>query len=127
MGNIAYFEIPFVKAERARKFYGKVFGWKIKSTPMEGMPEYSSITTGKPKKSKGMSELNMGGLTKKMSSDHTIMNFVQVKNVKVTLKSVKAEGGKQKGEIMVIPKVGIVAMIIDSEGNTLGIWEAEKK
>ena len=127
MGNIAYFEIPADDVERAKKFYAKVFGWEIKNTPMPNMPDYSSITTGKAFKEKGMSNLNMGGMMKRMFPEHTVMNYIQVDSVDKSLETIKKQGGKQMGERMVIPEVGIIAFFTDTEDNALGIWEAEKK
>ena len=42
-GRIVHFELPYDDAERARSFYGGVFGWDIQSYP--GM-EYSMVSTG---------------------------------------------------------------------------------
>lgn len=127
MGNIAYFEIPSDDVERAKKFYEKVFGWEIRSAPMPGMPDYSSVTAGKPFKQKGMSYLNMGGMNKRMWPGQPIMNYVQVDSVDKTLELVRQQGGKQMAEKLTIPEVGVIAFITDSEGNSLGIWEAQKK
>jgi predicted enzyme related to lactoylglutathione lyase len=127
MGNIAYFEIPSDDVERAKKFYAKVFGWEIKSTPMPGAPDYSSVSTGKTSVEKGMGQLNMGGMMKRMYPGQPITNYVEVDSVDKTLDVVKKNGGKQMGERLVIPTVGIIAFIFDSEGNNLGLWEAEKK
>lgn len=43
--GIVYFEISADKPERAVKFYGKTFGWKI--VKWEGPIDYRLITTGK--------------------------------------------------------------------------------
>ncbi len=127
MGNIAYFEIPTDDIERARKFYSKVFGWEIKNTPMPNLPDYSSVNTGKAIIQDGMAQLNMGGMMKRMFPHQQITNYVQVDSVDKTLELVKHNGGKQCGERLVIPSVGIIAFLTDSEGNMLGLWEAEKK
>lgn len=127
MANIAYFEIPSENIARAKKFYSKVFGWKINKTPMPNMPEYSSIVTGKSESKKGMSTLNMGGMMKRMYPEQGITSYVEVASVVNTLGLAKKQGGKKMGETMVIPKVGTIAFMTDSEGNTLGIWEPEKK
>ncbi|MFN7990749.1 MAG: VOC family protein [Candidatus Micrarchaeia archaeon] len=127
MGNIAYFEIPSDDVERAKRFYAKVFGWEIKKTPMPNMPDYASVTTGKAFMDKGMSYLNMGGVSKRMFPGQPITNYVQVDSVDKTLELVKKSGGKQMGEKIPVPTVGMLAFISDSEGNMLGLWEAEKK
>ena len=125
-GNIAYFEVPADDVERAKKFYSTIFGWEIKNTPMPNVPDYSSVTAGKPFMDKGMSYLNMGGMMKRMYPGQPITNYIQVASVEKTLELVKAHGGKQMGETLTIPKVGIIAFIADCENNHLGIWETEK-
>ena len=42
--SIVWFEIPADNPERAKKFYGSLFGWNIKLFP--GMTEYWHIDTG---------------------------------------------------------------------------------
>ena len=42
--NLIWFEIPADNPERAKKFYGSLFGWKIKKFP--GMTDYWHIDTG---------------------------------------------------------------------------------
>jgi len=42
--SIAWFEIPADDVERAKKFYGDLFGWKIERFP--GPQEYWHIDTG---------------------------------------------------------------------------------
>ncbi len=128
MGNIAYFEIPAEDIERAKKFYKTVFGWDIRNIPMEGVPpDYQSVMTGKPENVKGnnyeMSQLNSGGMMKRMFPEQPIMNYVKVDNIDETLKIVKESGGMMFGEKNKIPNIGIIAFIKDSEGNILGLWQ----
>ena len=127
MGNIAYFEVPTDNLERAKKFYHSIFGWEINSTPMPNMPEYSSITTGKAFSDKGMSYLNMGGMIKRMFPNQGIMNYIKVDSVDKTLESITKQGGKQMGERLVIPEVGVIAFFTDTEGNCLGLWQPAKQ
>ncbi len=42
--SIVWFEIPADNPERAKTFYGNLFGWKI--NPFPGNSEYSHIDTG---------------------------------------------------------------------------------
>jgi predicted enzyme related to lactoylglutathione lyase len=133
MGNIAYFEIPADDIERAKKFYMKVFGWKIENSKMPGIPpDYQGVMTGKARMEKAgdgyeMSQLNSGGMMKRMYPGQPIINYVQVDSLDDTLKMVGENGGKQMNETMTIPSVGRIAFIADSEGNTIGVWEQEKK
>jgi predicted enzyme related to lactoylglutathione lyase len=128
MGNIAYFEIPAEDIQRAKKFYMKVFGWDIQNYPMEGVaPGYQAVMTGKPANVKGpnyeMSQLNSGGMTKRMFPNQPITSYVQVESIDASLELVKTSGGKQHGEKVKIPNVGTIAFINDTEGNVLGLWQ----
>ena len=42
--SIVWFEIPADNPDRAKKFYGSLFGWKIAKFP--GMTDYWHIDTG---------------------------------------------------------------------------------
>lgn len=128
MGNIAYFEIPADDIPRAKKFYMKVFGWDIQNYALEGVaPGYQAVMTGKPVNASAngydMTQLNSGGLTKRMFPGQPITSYVQVDDVDKTLEIVKKSGGKQHGEKNKIPNIGTIAFITDTEGNVLGIWQ----
>lgn len=128
MGNLAYFEIPADDIGRAKKFYMLVFGWDIQDYPMEGVaPGYQAVMTGKPVNVKGpnyeMSQLNSGGMTKRMFPGQPITSYVEVENIDKSLELVKKSGGKQHGEKVKIPNVGTIAFINDTEGNVLGLWQ----
>ena len=132
MGNIAYFEIPADDIERAKKFYMKVFGWDIQKYDMTGVPaNYHSIMTGKPENVKGpnyeMSQLNSGGMLKRMFPGQPIMNYVQVDSIDKTMEMIKKNGGKEMGQRMDIPNVGKIAFFNDSEGNVLALWQPMRK
>nr|WP_320162582.1 VOC family protein [uncultured Methanoregula sp.] len=125
MANIAYFDIPADNVDRAKHFYHNLLGWKIEpakgaSMDQEKMAamEYQEIITGEAKEG----TMNMGGLYKRQMGEG-IKNYVMVEDLdKVLLKVVKL-GGK-----IVMPKedikgVGQVAIILDSEGNGIGLWK----
>jgi predicted enzyme related to lactoylglutathione lyase len=123
VGNIAYFEVPVDDLERAKQFYSSVLGWQIKTMPMPNMPDYSGIKTGEPFSDKEMSYLNVGGMVKRMMPNQPITTYVEVKSVDETIAKAKEAGGKQMGETLVIPAVGRVAFLFDTENNVIGIWE----
>lgn len=128
MGNIAYFEIPADDIERAKKFYMEVFGWDIRGMPLEGVPPgYQVVMTGKPVNVKSqdyeMSQLNGGGMTKRLFPGQPITSYVQVDDIDAMLEKVKLGGGRQHGDKIKIPNIGTIAFINDTEGNVLGLWQ----
>jgi predicted enzyme related to lactoylglutathione lyase len=44
MRKVVHFEIPADDLERAKDFYGSVFGWRLQTMPM-GDGDYTVVTT----------------------------------------------------------------------------------
>jgi predicted enzyme related to lactoylglutathione lyase len=44
MRKVVHFEIPADDLDRAKTFYGSVFGWQLQTMPMAG-GEYTTIVT----------------------------------------------------------------------------------
>jgi len=117
--SIIWFEIPADKPERAKEFYGKLFGWKI--NPFPTMPDYQHIDTGGPDASPD------GGLMKRMHPDHTITNYVNVPSVTKFMAKVEKLGGKVCAPKAAVPQMGYFTVCQDTEGNTFALWERNDK
>lgn len=117
---IVHFEIPADDVARARVFYEKVFGWKIKQLPMPpGGPEYYGVTTRK----EGEAGIN-GGLMKRNMPGQPFANYVSVKSIDDFLGRIQAQGGAlvmPKQEIA--PGMGSFAVFKDTEGNMMGLYQ----
>jgi uncharacterized protein len=128
MANISHFMIPADDVERARHFYSALLGWKIEpvqDTPgMPGMEamQYHVIRTGAAQKG----TLNSGGLYKRHMNE-PVLDFVEVEDVDAVLAKAEKLGGKITMPKTDIPGVGLVVMILDSEGNAIGIWKPARK
>lgn len=124
MANIAYFEIPANNVDRAKHFYHSLFGWKI--TPTTSLMDasnaaaiqYHDIITG-PATDGAM---NMGGMYRRQLNEE-IRNFVMVDDVDPVLAKVGNLNGRIRMPKTEIPGVGTVAIIEDTEGNSIGIWK----
>jgi hypothetical protein len=68
--SITWFEIPADDVERAKKFYGDLFGWKIERFP--GPQEYWHIDTG------GGDDTPDGALKKRKQPQEPVVNYVSV-------------------------------------------------
>ena len=44
MSKVVHFEIPADNVDRAKNFYGSVFGWELQTMPM-GEGEYTTVKT----------------------------------------------------------------------------------
>jgi predicted enzyme related to lactoylglutathione lyase len=125
MANIAYFEIPADNVDRAKHFYKNLLGWKIK--PAEGTSmdqkklaaiEYHEIITGEARDG----TMNMGGMYKRQMNE-PIKSYVIVEDLDNVLSNVVKLGGKIVMPKEAIKGVGHVAIILDTEGNGIGLWK----
>jgi uncharacterized protein len=128
MANIAYFDIPADNVDRAKHFYKSLLGWKIEPTKTSpdqakiAAMQYQDIMTGKAEEG----TMNMGGLYKRQMTE-TIKNYVKVEDIDEVLAKVEKLGGRIMMQKEMIPGVGLVAMIQDTEGNAIGIWKPMMK
>jgi predicted enzyme related to lactoylglutathione lyase len=117
---IVHFEIPADDVERAQKFYQQAFGWKI-SDPWK--MNYFFVETRK----KGEEGIN-GGLMQRKNPGQPFMNYIAVKSIDASLKTVVEAGGS-----ICMPKteigtgMGWIAAFKDTEGNVMGFHEAPSK
>ncbi len=120
MPTIVHFDVPADDPERAKNFYIELFGWKFQK-PIEGM-EYYLVETedleGKPGPE--------GGLGKREAADQRIMNYIGVTSVEEYLAKVEKLGGKVIMPKTVVPGWGYLAICIDTENNTFGLWENDE-
>jgi uncharacterized protein len=113
--SIVWFEIPADKVERARKFYGELFGWKIEKFP--GVQDYWHVDTGG-----GEDTLN-GGLLTRNQPEQQITNYIGVKSVTKSMEKVEKLGGKVCTPKTAVPQMGYFAICQDTESNTFALWE----
>ena len=115
MNRIVHFELPVDDAERAAAFYRKALGWQVHK--WQGPAPYWLVTTGTD--SPGID----GALTPRESPEQSTVNTVEVENVDVMILRVEHAGGKVAMPKMVIPGIGYIAYVLDTEGNLLGITQ----
>jgi uncharacterized protein len=113
--SIVWFEIPADNPERAKKFYGSLFGWNIKLFP--GMTEYWHIDTG------GGDDTPDGGMIARKHQEQPITNYVSVKSVTESMAKVEKLGGKVCMPKTAVPQMGYFAICQDTENNTIALWE----
>src|SRR6266496_2580059 len=117
--NIIWFEVPTNNVERAKKFYGELFGWKIEKLP--GPMDYWHIDTG------GAEGTPDGGLLKRQNPGHQgITNYVGVASVDQFVAKVQKLGGKVCMPKTAVSQMGYFAICQDTENNTFALWEMNK-
>jgi predicted enzyme related to lactoylglutathione lyase len=122
-GKVVHFEVPFDDADRARAFYGDVFGWQI-----QPMPEldYNFVQTG-PTTDQGMpTEPGYlgGGMMQRQSDIDRPVITIEVDSMDAALKSIAEHGGSAVGEPVPVATMGVAAYFKDSEGNLMGLWQS---
>jgi len=115
--SITWFEIPADDVERAKKFYGDLFGWKIERFP--GPQEYWHIDTG------GGDDTPDGALKKRKQPQEPLVNYVSVNSVTEFSKKIEKLGGKICMAKTAVPQMGYFAVCQDTEGNPFGIWQTD--
>ena len=122
-GRVVHFEVPYDNADRARGFYGDVFGWQIQPIPEM---QYDIVSTG-PVTDQGMpSEPGYvdGGMTQRGELVSRPVIVIEVDDIDATLEKVSASGGSGVGEKIQVGDMGFAAYFNNSEGNLMGLWQS---
>ncbi len=114
-GQITHIEIPADDVDRARRFYSELFG--IETNEIDGMPGYFLFSFGEIK--------GAGGAIGKRGTDiaENLRVYVEVDSIDPVLARVPELGGKVKTTRTEIQGWGWFAVIDDSEGTELGLFE----
>jgi uncharacterized protein len=116
--SVCWFEIPADNPERAKKFYGSLFGWKIEKFP--GVADYWHVDTGSGDRTRD------GGLMTRKHPDQPITNYVAVSSVDASATQVEKLGGAICKPKSAVPHMGYFAICRDTEGNEFALWEANE-
>ena len=117
MATIVHFDIPVDNIERAKDFYEAIFHWKIEKVPGE-MPYYLIETTDlNGQKSVG------GGMAQREKAGQQITNFIGVSSIDEYVDKIEDYGGKVAEPKTPIVGWGYLAVCLDTESNTFGLWE----
>jgi uncharacterized protein len=117
MGNpVAYFEIVSPDADRARHFYGELFGWKAEADP--DMGGYALVDTGAGPEAIG------GGIgAADASNPPGVRLYMRVEDLPAALDAATALGAATLAEPMDLPGGwGRIAVVADPDGNPVGLW-----
>jgi predicted enzyme related to lactoylglutathione lyase len=125
MPRVIHFEIHADDPDRARKFYGDLFGWEF--SRFGGPMDYWIIRTG----SEGQPGID-GGIMRRMGAppvDGQAVNAyvctVDVDQLDQALDKALAIGATPAAPKMPIPGIGWLAYVKDPEGNIFGMMQAD--
>jgi predicted enzyme related to lactoylglutathione lyase len=125
MRKVVHFEIPADDVDRAKNFYGSIFGWDLQTMQMEG-GEYTIVnTTPVDQQTQLPTEPGAinGGLFRRDEHITSPIITIDVDGIDDALKQVEASGGSVVTPRTEIPNMGAFAYFKDSEGNVMGLWE----
>jgi uncharacterized protein len=126
MRKVVHFEIPADDLERAKSFYGSVFGWQLDTMSMPGGGDYTIVrTTPVDEQTQAPSEPGAinGGMMQRDERIPSPVITVDVDAIDEALKEIEASGGATVTPRTAIPGMGAFAYFKDPEGNVLGLWE----
>jgi predicted enzyme related to lactoylglutathione lyase len=116
----AHIELTTGDLGSAKKFYKKLFDWKLTDTPMgDTGGVYTMIAPGKGPG---------GGMQARPMPEAPVtwLPYVEVDSVKKTLAKAEKAGAKVIVPMMDIGKNGIIGVFVDPAGATLGVWSKAK-
>ncbi len=113
-GQITHIEFPYDDAERARRFYSELFGWQFGE--MDAFPGYLLFNGGTAQIGGALGERG------KSAADHMRV-YTEVDSIDAVVGRVEELGGRVVEGKNEIPGQGWYAVILDSEGNEVGLYE----
>jgi uncharacterized protein len=118
-GQITHIEFPADDLERAQRFYAELFGWQLRE--MDGVPGYFLFSTGE-------ADAIGGAIGRRGDSvGPQTRPYVEVDSIDDILGRVVELGGEVLSGKEDIPGNGWYAVIRDSEGTELGLYEGSSE
>jgi predicted enzyme related to lactoylglutathione lyase len=117
MNKVIHFEIPARDYERAKRFYSKLFGWKIEDWP-QSSTKYGMATTTE----KDGGGIN-GAIMEADSMAETTIVTIDVDSIDQYLDKIVEAGGTIVMPKQKVGEMGSMARFKDTEGNVVGLWQ----
>lgn len=126
---VVHFEMPYGDRDRAAKFYGQAFGWKMDKLGKE-MGNYmtaQTAETGKDRMVKAPGTINGGFYPKESGAPVEPSVVIAVEDLEAAMKKVVAAGGKIISKAPEdIPGVGRWVSFRDTEGNRASMLQPKR-
>ena len=111
-GRIVHIEIPADDTERAREFWGSLFGWEFQ--PFPGAEYYLFR----------IDEQSGGAISGTDTGQRGTRTYFDVEDVNAATARVRELGG-DAGEPMPVPSQGWFVTCTDPHGNEFGLWQTD--
>ena len=128
---VVHFEMPYKDAKRVAEFYKNAFGWGMTQLG-EQMGDYITAATAETDEDrmvKTPGTIN-GGFYKRGDSEEyqETSVVVSVKDIERATEDIKKAGGKLlQDKPMEIPGIGLYVSFKDTEGNRVGVLQANER
>lgn len=126
MDPVVHFEIPVKNLDKARAFYGNIFGWQLADWPMpDGSVMVGCVTT--PVDETTRVPLKPGGINGGILLENQHLKApafaIQVASIDERVKQVEAAGGKVIMPKMDMMGIGFYCYVTDPDGTVIGLWQ----
>lgn len=113
-GDLYHFEMPVKDLDRAKKFYGEIFGWQFHDVPEMN---YTLFLTPS-------GQLGGGFFTPSEQCPPKVVNYLAVDSIEETADRLSAYGAQPAGPAVEIPGHGRMMHVVDPEGSLIALWQA---
>jgi predicted enzyme related to lactoylglutathione lyase len=114
-GEMVHIEIPADDTEKARAFWGGLFGWEFQNFPSP-QGEYHMVR---------ISESSGGAITNMEPGKQGTRTYFAVDDINDGVARVKELGG-EAGDAMPVPQMGWFSVCRDPHGNDFGLWQSDE-
>jgi uncharacterized protein len=113
-GQIVHIEIPADDTEKARQFWGSLFGWQFESFP--GPSEYHMTR---------ISDQQGAAITNMEQGKRGTRAYFDVDDINAGASRVSELGG-EADDPMPVPNMGWFVTCTDPHGNEFGLWQTDE-
>jgi predicted enzyme related to lactoylglutathione lyase len=113
-------ELNTTDVDKAKKFYGQLFDWKLEDVPMGGHGTYTIIKVG---------EGTVGGIMKHpvAGAPSSWLAYVAVDDIQAATAKAKSLGATVMQDVMEVMDVGWMSVLIDPTGAPIALWKAKPR
>ena len=122
-GQVVHFEVPADDLDRAQKFYQDAFGWQMRPLPEMNYTLVSTTPTGEDGMPKDPGAIN-GGMMRRGAPVTAPIITIEVDDIDAALGTIERLGGRTAVGRQPVGDMGWAAYFVDSEGNTVGLWQS---
>jgi hypothetical protein len=119
-GTFNWVDLNAKDMERAKAFYGQLFGWTFELQDTRGGPPYG-IFFLRGKQAAGVGRMSDEMISQGVSSMWN--TYVSTDDIDATEKAIETNGGRLMFETMTVLEAGKMNFARDPEGATFAIWE----